>query len=187
MIFVCDGVHGAMLSVTTSSNGSPPHCLGGELLRSQVLARASAIVDGPEQHVASELVGLALDSINARLTTDMLWNHLRGASLRRRNWANEPHSVGALDNNNQRFLESRKREFLRELFPQPLTTEIIDDLLSVRASHTLVSAPAGGGKSGHLVQVIEELVLKGIPYLAARLDRLDPTLGTTKQIGGKLV
>jgi hypothetical protein len=157
-----------------------------DVLRNQVLARASALVLGPDHQVANELVGLALDSINAALTADVLWKHLHGVSLPRRNWANDPHALKALADNNQRFLESRRREFFRELFPQPLATEIISNLLSTHASHILVSAPAGGGKSGLLVQVIEDLERNGIPFLAVRLDRLDPTLRTTAQIGGKL-
>jgi hypothetical protein len=157
-----------------------------ELLRRQVLARVSAIVDGPDRQVANELVCCALDSVNARLTPDLLWKYLNGFGFRRRSWANDPHVLAALDSSNRHFLDSRTREFFRKLFPQPLAAEISQSLNTENARHTLVSAPAGGGKSGLIVQVIEKLEDMGIPYLAVRLDRLDPTLRTTTQIGEKL-
>ena len=157
-----------------------------ELLRRQVLARVSAIVGGPDRQVANVLVCCALDSVNVRLTPDLIWRYLDDVGFRRRSWANDPHVLAALDSSNRRFLDSRKREFFRKLFPQPLATEISQSLNTEDARHTLVSAPAGGGKSGLIVQVIERLEDTGTPYLAVRLDRLDPTLRTTSQIGEKL-
>jgi len=156
------------------------------VLRGQVLARISALVDGPNRGAANELVIIALDSVNALLTPDKLWCQLHAASLPRRTWANDPHALKALDDNNQRFLSSRKREFFRALFPQPLADEIGDNLRSADAKHGLITAVAGGGKSGLLVQLIEGLERDQIPYLAVRLDRLDQTLQTTVQIGKKL-
>jgi hypothetical protein len=47
-----------------------------ELLRRQVLARVSALVDGPDRTIANELVCFALDSVNTRLTADQLLAHL---------------------------------------------------------------------------------------------------------------
>jgi hypothetical protein len=157
-----------------------------DLLRSQVLARVAALVGGPDRHAANELVVLALDSVNLPLTADRLWSHLRAASLPRRAWAREPHAIKALDDSNQRFLASRRREFFRALFPQPLAIEICKDLRDADATNSLITSEAGGGKSGVVVQLIEGLEQNQIPYLAVRLDRLDPTLRTAAQIGQKL-
>jgi hypothetical protein len=157
-----------------------------DVLRKHVLARIAAIIDGPGQQAANELVVFALDSINTSLTPHMVWNHLRRVSLSRRSWANDPHIISAVNDNNRRFLDSRKREFFRELFPQPMTGEIIKDLLGDQRIDVLVSAAAGGGKSGLLLQVIEELNRNDIPFVAIRLDRLEATLRTTGQIGAKL-
>jgi hypothetical protein len=48
-----------------------------------------------------------------------------------------------------------------------------------------VTAPAGGGKSAGLLQVVEGLTSSGVPVLAFRLDRIEP-VASTKILGEKL-
>ena len=158
-----------------------------DLLRSQVLARVSALVDAPERQAANELVIFALDSVNVPITPDTAWSHLRSVSLSRRAWLNDPHSLKALNDNNLRFLTSRRREYFRATpFAQPLAEEITESLLGAECRHTLITGEAGGGKSCLLVQIAEELSKHDVPFLVMRLDRLDSALRTTAQIGKKL-
>lgn len=158
-----------------------------DLLRNTVQALIAALIVGSDRQAANELVIFALDSVNKALTPDMLWRQLRTAGFPRRNWVGDPHALKALEDNNERFLASHKREFFREpLFVTKTSTEVYEEVKSTTRKNLLITGEAGGGKSGLLVQVIGKLVEDNVAYLAMRLDRLDSTLRTTSQIGEKL-
>ena len=157
-----------------------------EFLRNQVLSRIRPLVDGDDRQAANEIVTWALDSVHATLTADRIWNHLQSVGFPKRIWGNDPHVHTALEFNNRRFANDRKREFFRNLFPQPLADEAVIGLSTPGGPNILISAPAGGGKSALIIQVTDKLAENSIPYLAIRLDRLDPSLQTTNQIGRTL-
>lgn len=146
-------------------------------LNERVEVRLQALVEGEPSAASDVLFRLALDEVHQELTAHYMWRRLEERGLRRRDWANDNHVLAKLEESNARYLSPLRNELISGTSIPREETRVALDLLTAedKLRGGLLSGEAGVGKSGVVVQVLEELHSKGIPVLAFRVDRLIPT------------
>lgn len=157
-------------------------------LRTMIESRASMLVDEDAATVVDVLAGLALDRIHHKLTALDIRSHLESKGLRRRHWDNDPHVLKAVEAATNRYLNPlRDQAINRTILPRQEVQTVREHLeKSSEKAGVLVTGEAGIGKSGVMLQVVEELLDSGIPVVALRADQLEFTLlpdDVGKQIG----
>ena len=157
-------------------------------LRHMIESRASTLVDGDAATVVGVLAELASDRIHQELTATDIWNHLESRKLKRRHWDKDPHVLKAVEEANKRYLNPlRDQAINRTVLPRQEVQTVHEHLeISREKAGVLVTGEAGIGKSGVMLQVVEELLDANTPVVALRSDRLEFTLlpdEVGKQIG----
>jgi hypothetical protein len=152
--------------------------VGEDTLRTFVESRLAALVEGDSATVADILAQLALDAVHQELTAYDIWHHLESRGFRRRQWGKDPHILAAVKTANERYLSPlRDAAIAGEVIPRGEVQTVLDMLTSPeRTRGVLLIGEAGVGKSGVILQVVESLQNQGIPLIAFRVDRLEPTL-----------
>ncbi|MBD2014993.1 ATP-binding protein [Microcoleus sp. FACHB-53] len=158
-------------------------------LRTIVESRLAALVEGESATVIDVLAQYALDKVHHELTAHDIWHHLenRKEPFRRREWGKSPHVLAAVDKVNDRYLDRLHKEAIAgKVIPRDEVDIILEKLTSPDGKHgVLVAGEAGVGKSGVILQSVEALRKKGVPIIAFRVDRLDPT-DSPAQVGEQL-
>ena len=140
-------------------------------------SRVSALVDGEAATVIDVLAEMASEQAHHQITAHGIWNHLESRGFSRRHWDKDPLVLGAVEEANQRYLSFLRDQAIgRAVLPRQETQTVCDRLKeSSGKAGVLVSGEAGVGKSGVMLQVVDELLCAGIPVVAFRADRLEPT------------
>ena len=141
-------------------------------------SRASTLVDENAATVVDVLAEMASDGVHHELTAHDIWNHLESRGFSRRHWDKDPHVLKAVEEVNQRYLSLLREQAIdRTVLPRQ-EVQTVHGLLkeSSGKAGVLVTGEAGIGKSGVMLQVIEELLDAGTPVVAFRADRLEFTL-----------
>lgn len=146
-------------------------------LRTMIENRASTLVEGDAATVVDVLAELASDRIHQELTAIDIWNHLESRGFDRRRWDNDPHVLKAVGEANRRYLNLLRNQAInRTILPRQEVQTIHDHLeKSSEKAGVLLTGEAGIGKSGVMLQVVEELLDDGIPVVALRADQLEFT------------
>jgi hypothetical protein len=146
-------------------------------LNEMVEVRLQALVEGDPSTASDVLFRLALDKVHEEVTAHDMWHRLEERGLRRRDWANDTHVLAKLEESNARYLSPIRNELISGAsIPREETQAALASLTSEGGRKgVLLSGEAGVGKSGVMLQVLEELRKEEIPVLAFRIDRLDPT------------
>ena len=120
---------------------------------------------------------MASERVHHELTAFDIWDHLESRGFRRRHWNNDPHVLSAVEEANDRYLSLLRGQAIDGTFLPRLETQTVQGRLKESGGKdgVLVTGEAGIGKSGVMLQVIEELLEAGVPALAFRADRLEPT------------
>ena len=120
---------------------------------------------------------MASDAVHLELTAHDIWHHLESRGFRRRHWDKDPHTLNAVDEANERYLSFlRDQAISRAVLPRVETHTVHARLKeSGGKDGVLLTGEAGVGKSGVMLQVVEELIGAGTPVVAFRADRLEPT------------
>lgn len=162
--------------------------VGEQFLVNTVDNRLAALVEGDSKTVRIELAELALNRIRNELTAHDIWHYLlEERGYRRREWGKDPHVLAAVDRVNDHYLSRLHKEAIAgKVIPRDEVDIIVNKLTSSDHKRgVLVAGEAGVGKSGVILQAVEALREKGIPLIAFRVDRLDPT-DSPDQIGKQL-
>ena len=151
--------------------------IGETFLLAAIESRVSALVDGDAATIVDVLAEMASERVHHELTALDIWNHLESRGFSRRHWNNDPHVLSAVEEANGRFLSLLRGQAIDGTFLPRQETQIVQGRLkdSIGKDGVLVTGEAGIGKSGVMLQVIEELLDAGTPVLAFRTDRLEPT------------
>ncbi len=146
-------------------------------LRTMIESRAETLVDDDAATVVDVLAELASDRTHHILTALDIWNHLDSRGFKRRHWDKDPHVLKAVEEVNKRYLNPlRDQAINRTVLPRQEVRTIHDHLEKSREkAGVLVTGEAGIGKSGVMLQVVEELLDAGIPVVALRADQLEFT------------
>lgn len=147
------------------------------LLAEMVEVRLEALVEGDPLTASDVLFRLVLDRVHDELDAQDIWRHLVERSFRRRNLAENINVLAKLEEANARYLSPIRNELISGAsIPREEARTALDSLTSEDGRRgVLLSGEAGVGKSGVVLQVLENLGKKEIPFLAFRVDRLDPT------------
>ncbi|MEG5054081.1 MULTISPECIES: hypothetical protein [unclassified Microcoleus] len=162
--------------------------VGEQFLVNTVDNRLAALVEGDSKTVRIELAELAQNRIRNELTAHDIWHYLlEERGYRRREWGKDPHVLAAVDRVNDRYLSRLQKEAIAgAVIPRDEVDIILNKLTSLDSKGgVLVAGEAGVGKSGVILQAVEALRKEGIPLIAFRVDRLDPT-DSPDQIGKQL-
>ena len=151
--------------------------VGERFLLTTIESRVSTLVDGDAATVVDVLAEMASDEVHHELTAYDIWEHLESRGFRRRHWDKDPHVLSAVEEANQRYLSLLRRQAIARTVIPRQEVQTVQDRLEVSSGRpgVLITGEAGIGKSGVMLQVIEELLEAGTPVLAFRADRLEPT------------
>ena len=146
-------------------------------LLTTLTSRVSTLVDGDAPTVVDVLAEMASDAVHHKLTAHDIWHHLESREFRRRLWDKDPHTLNAVAEANQRYLSHLRDQAISQVVLPRLETHTVHGRLkdSDGKDGVLVTGEAGVGKSGVMLQVVEELLHAGSPVVAFRADRLEPT------------
>ena len=151
--------------------------VGERFLLTTIESRISTLVDGDAATVVDVLAEMASDKVHQELTANDIWNHLDSRGFRRRQWDEDPHVLRAVEEANQRYLSLLRRQAIARTVIPRQEVQTVQNRLEESSGRpgVLITGEAGIGKSGVMLQVIEELLEAGTPVLALRADRLEPT------------
>ncbi|MEA5574086.1 ATP-binding protein [Calothrix sp. UHCC 0171] len=150
---------------------------GEDVLVETVENRIAALVEGDPKTIRIELAELVLEKIHCELTAHDIWHYLlQERGYRRRQWGKDPHVLAAVENVNNIYVSSLRdqRAIAGNIIPRDEAEAAFEQLTQEKQS-ILCVGEAGVGKSGVMLQVLEKLQNQGIPVLAFRVDRLEPT------------
>jgi len=140
----------------------------------------------PWQTTVAALRELYLRSTHETLTAADIERHLRKSNIERRRAGTTDARDRIHDVTNNYVLGQRAKLIRGTPIIRSVATDIVNKIQTSNISlDILIAAPAGGGKSACLCQIVEGLREVGIPVLAFRLDRIEP-VPTVIQLGGKL-
>ena len=151
--------------------------IGESILLSTIESRSSALVDGDAATVVDVLAEMASERVHHELTAHDIWSHLESRGFVRRHWDKDPHVLSVVDAANQRFLSLLRDQAISHTVLSRQEVETVQDRLKENSGKAgvLLTGEAGIGKSGVMLQVVEELLEAGTPVVAFRADRLEPT------------
>lgn len=150
---------------------------GEDVLVETVENRIAALVEGDPKKIRIELAELALEKIHCELTAHDIWHYLlEERGYRRRQWGKDPHVLAAVESANNIYVSSLGEQgtIRGNIIPRHEAQTAFEQLTQEKQS-ILAVGEAGVGKSGMMLQVLEKLHNQGIPVLAFRIDRLEPT------------
>ena len=151
--------------------------VGESFLLTTIESRVSALVNGDAATIVDVLAELASERVHYELTAHDLWIHLESRGFSRRHWDKDPHVLSAVGEANQRYLSLLRDQAIGHTILPRHEVQTIQGRLKESGGRVgvLLTGEAGIGKSGVMLQVVEELLDAGTPVVAFRADRLEPT------------
>ena len=146
-------------------------------LLTTIESRVTTLVNGGAATVIDVLAEMASERVHHELTAHDVWIHLESRGFSRRHWDKDPHVLSAIKEANQRYLSLLRDQAIGSSVLPRQEVQTVQGRLkesSARAG-VLLTGEAGIGKSGVMLQVVEELLNAGTPVVAFRADRLEPT------------
>ena len=142
------------------------------------------LFDGHPANASDILSQWVLDQVHQKLTASDIRKHLKARGFNERSWAQEP---DVLSEQNQRYEAGVHPVGINgEIIPRHEVKQILDRFDADKEGNiVLVSGKAGTGKSSALAQVLTEVQGRDWPWLAFRVDGLQPCL-SPREVGEQL-
>ncbi len=149
-----------------------------ESLVSSVESRLSALLSGDPATALDVLAQFALNNVHNELTAIDIWNHLDGRGFSQRALGGNRSVLAAVEQATRVYLSPLRDALINaDYVARPESHELVAMLTeNTGCRGALILGGAGCGKSSLLWSLISELQGRGVPVLALRLDRLEPTL-----------
>lgn len=146
-----------------------------------------ALFSGPASSTQANLSALYLNNVHQTLTRARILAHLEKAGIRLREVTASPTVRNQLLSVTNDYVAGQRTKLISgSLVPRKVASEVVQKICGAAISlDILISSSAGGGKSACFYQIATELITAGLPVLAFRLDRLNPTL-TTAALGAQM-
>ena len=140
-------------------------------------SRITTLVNGDPATVIDVLAEMVSERVHHELPAHDIWNHLETRGFSRRHWDRDPHVLSAVEEANQRYLSLLRDQAIGHTVLPRQEVQTIHGRLKEPGGKVgvLLTGEAGIGKSGVMLQVVEELLEAGTPVVAFRADRLEPT------------
>ena len=143
--------------------------------REELRYMAQLAVEGNPDHVINALADFAESESNLRrcLTTQDIWDELTRLDLPPRHLSADPRLAVRIKELNDEFAESIQPTLAAgTLIPRTESNALLSIIDEDRVAETvLLHGAAGRGKSGVLYEFTQQLKMRGVPFLAIRLDR----------------
>ncbi|NJN62144.1 MAG: ATP-binding protein [Coleofasciculaceae cyanobacterium RL_1_1] len=145
------------------------------------------IVDGNPESVRLHLVDFAVEKIHHTLTAFDIWNFLEKKGFYRLELGKNPHVLARIKEVNDNYAHSLREDHIAgEVIQRDEVLEAVQKITSAdERCGVLICGEAGVGKSGVISQVLNNLHINKIPFLAFRVDTLSP-VETVDLIGRQL-
>lgn len=142
---------------------------------------------GAAQTALAILRDLYTASVHKTLTAEDILKHLASHGIKPRTLPINAELCDFAQGVTAAYIAGQQAKLIRgESISRQTCADIVQRVRdSEQSLDILITAPAGGGKSAGLLQVITGLVAAGIPVLAFRLDRIEP-VASTEALGQKL-
>ena len=127
--------------------------------------------------IVDVLTQFALSKVHHELAARDIWNHLDQRGYQRREWGKNNHVLSAIEEANQLYLTPLEQSSIinGHLLPREEMQTALEVLNNTTKSKgVLLVGEAGIGKSGVILQIVQELKNQGTPILAFRVDTLNP-------------
>jgi hypothetical protein len=146
-----------------------------------------AWVTGAPQTALALLRDFYLASVHKKLSAGDIWSYLESHGVRRRIPPDTKTLKDLVKAITGAYVARQRAKLIRgEPIPRKLAEDTVKLIKEAQYSlDILITGPAGGGKSGVILQTVEKLAAAGIPVLAFRLDRIEPVT-STQALGEKL-
>jgi hypothetical protein len=143
--------------------------------------------DAPARTSLDCLRTLYQDSVHQVLTAESIREHLKTRGINTRVFPIEQSVLNRVKSVTEAYVLGQRANLIRgQMISRAAAGEIISKVAeSQTALDILITGPAGIGKSGCLLDVVEGLTARGISVLAFRLDRMQP-VQTTAALGAEL-
>lgn len=151
-----------------------------------VRSNAELRVTGEPDTTVDVLTAYALDSVHVELSRDQILAHLQTRGFAGRDWS-DASGRARIEELNVAFTNPLRRAAIGGHAISRTETQAVSDLLvpDDGSRCVVVRGDAGVGKSGVVLELVEDLRDRGWPILALRIDRLDPVL-TPSEVGSQL-
>ncbi len=153
------------------------HTIDEETLEQHAEMALTPLVEGKASVASAVLFKYALKSIHRELGSSQIRAHLSEKDLRPPPWAELQALSDVVDAANERYLSLLVGELIRsKLIERDESGRVLSALLEGATRRgVIMTGGAGFGKSTILLEVIKGLQRQGVPVLAFRIDRLEPT------------
>lgn len=161
------------------------HTVDENWLRESVVTKLEPLINEKPENALDVLSNFALQQIHQTLDSAAIWRHLEYREFSKRAWGQ---SVAD-------SIRELTETYAAGIQPAGIGDEVVDreelgQIFSVldgdekRAS--LITGKAGAGKSSLIHQAISKARTRGWPVLALRVDRIDPHLKKSADVGASL-
>ena len=157
-------------------------------LEEQVRFGLSALFLADPDMVAQALWKIADDSIHKTVTRGELIANLERQGFKLRRLTNSAAAPALITQVTDRYLDGARKKLIRKtIIPRSATQTLLKRLQENKASDSVLTGTAGGGKTGCIIELVDELRNRKVPVavLAFRLDRLK-SVSNTAELGQQL-
>ncbi|MCX6602225.1 MAG: hypothetical protein NTV52_01375, partial [Acidobacteria bacterium] len=151
--------------------------------RARIGAQALFLADPND--VCAALRTIALDSVHNTVTRDGLIEQLKERGFTLRRLVDGASATAVVTAATTEYLEGTRRRLIRHVLLRRAATYSLISKLGTDAGDSVVTGKAGTGKTGCIVDFVDQLRTRGIPVLALRLDRIEP-VSTALDLGKRL-
>ena len=156
-----------------------------QTLSERVHIGAQALFLADPNDVCSALQTIALDSVHQTVSRDDLVARLKKSGLVLRRLVDGAQAPAVVTEATTRYLDSTRPRLIRQVLLRRAATDTLLSKLGSDAGDSVITGRAGTGKTGCIVDFVEQLRARGIPVLAFRLDRIEP-VSTALELGKRL-
>ena len=156
-------------------------------IEDQVHADLSALFGTNSKNVCDALRSLAEDAIHKDINREYLISHLQSKGFALRQLANPSDAPSLISKVTNDYLKHTRRNLIQgNLIPRAATRELLTKI-EENENVCVITGKAGGGKTGCVIEFVETIRRQNNrAVLAFRMDRIDPAISSTKELGEHL-
>jgi len=152
-----------------------------EELREKVVWSLPSLFLAHPDDVAAALISIVQDAVHKTITRNGLIDSLAEKGYVLRSLRHVKDAAALVDTKTHEYLVSVRRKLIGgTLIPREATKKLLERIGSKVASETVFTGKAGCGKTGCVIELVDEALRQDMAVLAFRLDLLDPVKSTVE-------
>lgn len=142
----------------------------------------SGIVKGNPNNVRSALFEYVFNNIHKKLNAHGIWNYLIKSDYHPHDWYKDSSVIGIINRMNESY-EQRLKSLVSYMIPKSSVEDILKKIQS--NEDVIITGPAGIGKSTVILQILDHLKRKHVPFITLNIDTLNVAF-TALELGKNL-